>query len=788
LQEYLKLSKAKQDDLKDVGGFVAGTLSGNRRKINNVVSRDIITLDLDNIPSGETQNTLLRLDALGCGYAVYSTRKHEPVKPRLRVLLPLNRTCTADEYEPIARKIASIIGIELCDPTTFETNRLMYWPSCCSDSQYVYQCGDKPFLDADGILNLYTDWRNITEWPQVPGAPQAQVKLASKQSDPESKTGVVGAFCKVYDIFKAIDTFIPDAYTTCDMDDRLTYTGGSTTAGAIVYDNGKFLYSHHATDPAGGKLCNAFDLIRLHLFSEADEDAKPDTPTNKLPSYVEMCKLAVADNFVAALMNQERYENATKEFEKPLDNDENWMQLIKRSATTGNPLKTTSNVRIVLEHDPLLKGRIKEDTFSEFIFLEAPVPWGSRDKETGTFRWRDADSSGLREYIEKVLGFRSKDLIDDALKNHAAANSFNPLKDYLNGLEWDGIPRLDTLFIDYLGAEDCEYMRAITRKSLTAAVARVMSPGIKYDCMPVVCGSQGIGKTTIFRKLGLEWFSNSIRSFEGKDAAELLQGVWIVELGELEAFNKADINAVKSFLSKEDDQYRAAYGHTTEKHPRKNVFFGTTNDHDYLRDPTGNRRFWPVDTGAQKPTKRIWGDLDEEINQIWAEAVMRWKIGEPLFLSKEMEEEADKRRQEHMERDPLQGQIEEFLERPIPQDWQKWSLERRRMFWNGGMTGEIKLVPRDKICAAEIWKECLSENKNMPKIEANRINRILETVKGWERASTARFGIEYGTQKCFKRVEAFSGHLKIVNQVSKNTRADGDISDKNVNYNVNHGA
>lgn len=786
LQEYLKLSKAKQDDLKDVGGFVAGSLKGNKRGSNTVIGRDIITLDLDNIPSGETQNTLLRLEGLGCGYAVYSTRKHEPVKPRLRVLLPLNRTCTADEYEPIARKIASIIGIELCDPTTFQASRLMYWPSCCSDSPYVFQYGDRPFLDADGILNLYTDWRNIIEWPQVPGAPQAQVKLASKQSDPESKTGVVGAFCKVYDIFKAIDTFIPDSYTTCDMDDRLTYTGGSTTAGAIVYDNGKFLYSHHATDPAGGKLCNSFDLIRLHLFSEADEDAKPDTPSNKLPSYTEMCKLAVADAYVAALMSQERYENATKEFEKPLDNDENWMQLIKRSSTTGNPLKTTSNVRIVLEHDPLLKGRIKEDTFSEFIFLEAPVPWGNRDNETGTFRWRDADSSGLREYIEKILGFRSKDLIDDAIKNHAAANSFNPLKDYLNSLEWDGISRLDTLFIDYLGAEDCEYMKAITRKSLTAAVARVMSPGVKYDCMPVVCGSQGIGKTTIFRKLGLNWFSNSIRSFEGKDAAELLQGVWIVELGELEAFNKADINAVKSFLSKEDDQYRAAYGHTTEKHPRKNVFFGTTNDHDYLRDPTGNRRFWPVDAGVLKPTKRIWGDLDEEINQIWAEAVMRWKIGEPLFLSAEMEEEAEKRRHEHMERDPLQGQIEEFLERPIPQDWQKWSLERRRMFWNGSMSGEIKLVPRDKICAAEIWKECLSENKSMPKTEANRINRILETVKGWERASTSRFGIEYGTQKCFKRVEPFSGHLKIVNysvnHSAENVNHQGIYENKVVNH------
>jgi len=231
----------------------------------------------------------------------------------------------------------------------------MYWPSCCSDSQYVYQYRDKPFLDTDGLLKLYSDWRNISEWPQVPGAPQAQIKYASKQADPESKAGVVGAFCKIYDVYKAIDTFIPDAYTTCNMDDRLTYTGGSTTAGAIIYDNGKFIYSHHATDPAGGKLCNAFDLIRLHKFGELDEDAKPDTPTNKLPSYVRMCEFAVNDSYVASLLNQERYDKATQEFEKPIDDDANWISKLAVRSTTGLPAKTIDNILIILENEPPIK-------------------------------------------------------------------------------------------------------------------------------------------------------------------------------------------------------------------------------------------------------------------------------------------------------------------------------------------------------------------------------------------------------------------------------------------------
>ena len=141
LAEYLSMPKSKQDDLKDVGGFVAGTLEGTRRKANAVRGRDVVTLDLDNIPTGGTSDVLRRVEGLGCGYAVYSTRKHEETHPRLRVLIPLDRTCTADEYEPLARKIASMLGMELCDPSTFEASRLMYWPSCCADSTYVHTGG-----------------------------------------------------------------------------------------------------------------------------------------------------------------------------------------------------------------------------------------------------------------------------------------------------------------------------------------------------------------------------------------------------------------------------------------------------------------------------------------------------------------------------------------------------------------------------------------------------------------------------------------------------------------------
>ena len=263
---------------------------------------------------------------------------------------------SADEYEPLARKMAEYIGIELCDPTTFEVSRLMYWPSCCSDSQYVYLWQDKPLLSAGGLLAQYEDWRDCTLWPQVPGA-LSLPKLAVRQGDPVAKTGVVGAFCRTFDIYRALDELIPGMYEPVEsMPGRYTYLGGSTTGGAVIYDNGKFLYSHHATDPCSGRLVNAFDLVRLHRFGDKDDEAQPGTPTNRLPSYQAMCEMAVSNADVAALMSQERYQEAVKDFEGVEPTNErdsaNWMSKLAVNSQTGLPKATIDNVWIILEHDP----------------------------------------------------------------------------------------------------------------------------------------------------------------------------------------------------------------------------------------------------------------------------------------------------------------------------------------------------------------------------------------------------------------------------------------------------
>lgn len=764
LREYLRMKKAQQDELKDVGGFVGGSLNGQRRKAGSMAGRDIITLDFDNIPQNGTEAVIARLDALGCGYCVYSTRKHSPEKPRLRVIVPTDRTMTPDEYEPCARRVAQHIGLSMADPTTFEVSRLMYWPSCCADSEYVFQTKDAPLLSADFLLGTYADWRNVQSWPVAEGFDPVK-KLAAKQGDPLSKTGVVGAFCKVYDIYKAIEELLPGVYTPTDNGDgRYTFTGGSTSGGAVVYDSGKFLYSHHATDPCSERLVNAFDLVRLHKYGELDDDAAPDTPVIRLPSYKAMCELAMQTPAIKVALNNERRAAGEKEFEgitaETADPSDDWSSQLEYNQN-GTLAKTGSNFALILANDPALKGRLKMNTFSHQIIAEGPLPWGNRAQTAGEFAWTDSDDAGLRNYIDRTYkGLRNDSVFGDIFIERVSINSYNPVKDYLNGLVWDGTPRLDTLFIDYLGAEDSPYNRAVCRKAFTAAVARAMNPGCKFDNMLILAGPQGIGKSTLLDRMSKGWFNDSIRTFEGKAASELLQGVWIVEVAELDAFKNSDISRIKQFLSIREDRYRAAYGRHTQTYPRTCVLFGTTNTTDFLQDTTGNRRFWPVDVGEGLHTKSVWRDLDRELDQLWAEAKVRWQAGEPLYLTGELIEAARAKQEEHMVENTLEGIVKAFLDKPIPVDWYKtengvaaWPIQRRRDYWNGQVAGadSLKLVPRDRVCAAEIWCEVM--NRDISSINDNRSNSrniggMLRRL-GWNMTrQIQRFG-EYSRQKAF---------------------------------------
>lgn len=316
-EQFLSFDKGRRDNLKDVGGFIAGETKDGRRTAGSVINRCMITLDADDINPGETQKILKFLDGLQCAFAVYSTRNHSSYKPRLRIIIPTNRLMTLDEYEPVARKIASYIGVEIMDTSTYQSNRLMYWPSCSIDGEFIFWTNQiqRPIADVDEILKLYKNWTNTDEWPKS----QKENKIIKKniigeikkQEDPTLKNNVVGIFCRIYDIHSAIENFLTDVYAPGNTLDKYTHIGSSTANGATVYENGKFLYSYHATDPAHGILCNSFDLVRIHKFGQLDEEYLKAKGATK-PSYKAMYEFAESLPEIKA----EKHQGAIKEFEE----------------------------------------------------------------------------------------------------------------------------------------------------------------------------------------------------------------------------------------------------------------------------------------------------------------------------------------------------------------------------------------------------------------------------------------------------------------------------------------
>lgn len=746
IAEYLALPKTRQDEIKDVGGFVGGVLKEGRRSASAVAHRQVITLDAD-FATPDFADSLPFL--LGCAWALYSTHKHTPDKPRLRLVIPASRPMTPDEYQAVARRIAADIGIEQFDDTTYAPERLMYWPSCSRDGEFVFRHADAPWLDVDAVLARYADWRDVSQWPVADRFKGELKRRADKAGDPRQKPGVIGAFCRAYDIAAAVAAFLPDTYQPTRDRNRYTYAAGSSSMGLVIYE-GVFAYSHHATDPAGGRLVNAFDLVRIHRFGHLDEGAKEDTPINRLPSCKAMEEWAVTLAPVKRDLAAARGASAAEDFAPGAEDD--WRDRLEYDRK-GNLLPTRENYRLVLTRHPDLAGKLRLNEFLALPVAFGGLPWRKvADARNGDL-WTDADRAALFHWFEQTFRQAPSDrLLKDAFVLATEANKFHPIRDWLSSLAWDGEPRLDTLFIRYLGAEDNAYTRAVTRKSLVAAVARVFEPGCKFDHMTVFIGRQGFGKSTFLHILGNGWTTDDFTTMRGKEAVEQLQGAWLVECAELTATKRAEIESVKHFITKRVDKARMAYKEYVGWYKRQCVFFGTTNDAAPLVDKTGNRRFWVLPAGRIKPTHDWRHDLEKELEQVWAEAVWAWQLGEPLYLEGEAETLARKSQDAHRHDDGLAGQIARWLDQPVPADWADWDIRRRREFFHSGLAYDGETVLRGKVCAREVWVECLGgELHQFTPAKAKDINEALRLIDGWEEVpSGLRFG-PYGTQRGFRR-------------------------------------
>ena len=745
VEEYRKLKKGQQDAIKDVGGYVAGHLREGRRKKSFVLCRSMIVLDMDYAKPGIWDELIMLNDFQCCAY---STHKHTPEHPRIRLAIPLKREVSEAEYPAVARMVAKDIGIDLFDDTTYEAHRLMYWPSTSSNGEFFFAKHDGDPLDPDVYLSRYDDWQDESTWPRSSRQSEVLRSAVTEAADPLTKPGIIGAFNRAYTVEEAIDTFLFDIYEPSAMNGRFDYIPADSSAGVVIYDS-KFAYSHHATDPVCGKLLSAFDLVRLHKFRSLDDKFPEDTPVNKLPSYKAMTELAANDGRVRLLLAEERRAQATAEF---ADADTDWEKKLEyepRSTVLKNSL---GNLLLIMKNDPKLQG-IRYNRLANQIYGES-LPW-----DRPNLPWRDADTAQLVAYIDKRYGTFSARNYELALTKVADDRAYHPIKEYLDGLPvWDGVRRVETLLVKYFGAEDNEYTRSVTRKTLCAAVARIYQPGIKFDSMLVLNGQTDLGKSTFFARLAGEWFSDSLNFTDmgkGKDAAEKIQGVWIVEIPELAGLSKMDVNNIKGFLSRQDDQYRPSYGRSVESHPRQCILVGSTNAENagFLRDTTGNRRFWVV--RVRGCDKKGWDLPEADVPQIWAEAKNYWTQGEKLYLDGNAALQAKTEQTAALEADEREGVVREYLDMLLPEDWYDMDLHTRKHYFSSDdplrPEGKIK---REYVSNMEIWCECFGNDRGRFERQADsyKIKLIMQKIGGWVYSGQKKKIQGYGAQYVWLRI------------------------------------
>jgi predicted P-loop ATPase len=738
-EEYPKLSKEQRDAAKDHGGFVGGWLKDGSRKNGNVISRKVGALDADSIPKEVDFVALTAAALAGATYFLYSTHSHLPEAPRYRIVILFSREVGEDEYPALMRMVAKQIGLDYFDDTTYQANRMMYWASCPSNGEFVFDENPGEPLDPDKYLGMYADWRDATQWPASSRALEARTCEVKHQQDPLEKKGIVGAFCSAYPVEDAIEEFLSDIYEPAAVEGRYQFKAADSTAGVVVYD-GKWAYSHHASDPAGGKLLNAFDLVRTHKFPGPDE--------NK--SFKAMTAFAVSLDKVkinlAARQAQEDFDAGAGD----------WRALLKyrKSGVLEN---SVWNEMLILNNDPDFANFAYNELMHR-IQVTGEMPW---ERPLNNKFWRDADTAQMKALIDvRYVPFSSRNH-DVSFVKVVDDRRFHPIRDYLDALEpWDGVPRVETLLIRCLQADDTPYVRAVTRKTFAAAVGRIYRPGVKFDSVLVLDGVQGIGKSTLFKDLvGEEYYSEtlSLTDLEDKSGAEKLQGFWIIEIGELAGMKKADIEKVKAFLSTSDDTYRPSFGRTVESHPRQCVIIASVNgERGYLRDITGNRRFWVVKARQEEQVKK-WNFTDYERGQIWAEAKAIWESGEKLFLEGDLIKEAEGVQRDAMEVDERQGMVEEYLETLLPENWGGMDVYARRSFLadKNAPASPVGVVRRETVSNAEIWVECFG--RGLPELkpaDSYALAALMTRVSGWQRTKVKKRLPIYGEQRLYARVVA----------------------------------
>ncbi len=727
-RQYAEMSKSQRVETKDVGFFIGGLCE--KRK---VVCRRLLVLDIDEADDNSLSE--LRDWLRGKSYIIHSTHSSTIDNPRYRVVAPLTRTVLADEYGGIMRVLHEKFNLPL-DVSTFDFNRIMFLPSVPKDVPYFFESADGEELDVDNILALSDDWTNLSS-VDVPDKVRVQ--------DPKYKGGLVGAFCAKVSIREAIETYLTDVWRK-ESSGRYTLIGATTCGGGVIYED-KYLYSNHSSDPYLGHCHNAYDAVRLYKFGDGKQGEA---------GMAALCEsLGIkADSGKAHRLTVDSMEDedAKAILNERLDVDKN-----------GNLVKSLRNAELILQFDPNVRGIFAYDLFSEMPVLKKTPSWRNFDVRTESEDCKniqtydemtDIDESYLRLYFEEKYNFDARSVLVDALNITEHKNAFHPVRDYLNSLEWDGVPRLERIFVDCFGVEDSLYAREVGLKFFVGAVRRVFIPASKMDYIPVLVSEEGLGKSKFVRRMAKLWGSDTFYTFNGsKEAYEQLRGVWIMEIPELNGVQSKSANGRKAFVTKGEDRYRSAYLKYTKTYKRQCVFIASSNDVIFLDDPSEDgRRWWGLMCNKDQIKISVHDDAFLElVDQYWAEAVHYFLQGILPVLSEAAEAEARSLRQTHKAEDVELGALVEYLEMPVPEDWYERSVFERKQYWQNPRT-MWSGKKRDYICTPEVAREFYEYERGDLGVKVGRkvSDAIRRTELFVQTGQKRRFG-EYGSSLAWVR-------------------------------------
>ena len=733
------------ESVKDCGGYVAGRLKGTARRKGQVEYRSAVTLDAD--AASETLPAVVA--GLGLRALVHSTYSHTRAHPRYRVIFPImGPGLSEEEYPRVARGLIEALGEAQFDPGSTQPERLMFWPATAAPDEYeVVEC-DGETATAQGLLR---DFGGLGPTPDhMPGS----------KRDPLGLPGVAGAFNRVYDMARAVETFhLP--YDPVDGEpNRWHYTPAESEGGVIVYPDG-YVFSNHASDPAYGRALSMFDLVALHVYGGEDRAAgvpQSTAPADRPSIQRAMREFAARPEIVTELVAADFAD---------VDGDEagarglpEWVLEFHLHPKTGRPLDDVHNWDLLQRHDPVLRG-LARNNMDLTTVTRRQFPW--RTVEAGKDdALTNADRAQISAHLQRAYNMPrpAQEQLNGVIDMVAQDNSFHPVVEYLEGLEWDGVSRIET----YLPGAPDAYTRRVARLVAVQAVARALDPGVKVDNCLILTGRQGLGKSWFVETMARGW-TCTLGPIEGgglRDTVMAMTRSWITVADEGFAMKKADAEALKQFVTLTHDVIRLPYAREHVKLPRRQVIWGTTNDAVFLRAQEGNRRFLIVEVAEKLDFGKY---SDEYVNQVWAEAVHIWKTSRDqyglkdnpeLFLSASEEAAAEFVRSMATEEDSMTGLIQAYLDTLVPANWVEMSPEERISWLRDEEQGIVRGThPIDVVCSLEIWEIALGRERGKhSRVDILQITNALKQLPGWfgPMPKPTRLPF-YGPQRVFARMD-----------------------------------